>query len=199
MKSKLREDTTKRCATAKAKLLRDALRCATGSGASAQAQALLATLIAESWPEDLKDGSTGWVATMGYPLLRRRLNTSQASIRRWCNELLECNLVIKHPGDGRRITRWLIARDNKKEIQRLCNRGCSPVSTQGAHPRPRGCSPVSTQGAHPRAPFSDVTIKITPSLADDGPPAKAATVVGGAGGDQDLGLTPSRLPLERST
>lgn len=94
-----------KAATAKAKLIRNGLRCASEEGVSAQAIALLATLIAESWPEGRR-----WVARLGLDLLAKRLGASRDSVRRWANELESANLLRREEGHGRAVTRWHIGR-----------------------------------------------------------------------------------------
>lgn len=118
-------------APAKAKLLTMALRAAAHEGASPQAQALLAILIAESWPEDRL-----WIARIGWPVLERRLGASRRTLRRWAEELDELDLVQRIPGDGRRLTQWGIFRRNDRGDAPVHSGGCTSATPEDAPVRP---------------------------------------------------------------
>jgi hypothetical protein len=131
-------------AKAKAKLLRDALRAASSDGASVQAIALLALIIAEAWPNENTRGVRRgvWIARMGYPLMARRLNASVPSVRRWVEQLLELNLVQQRSGVGREVSTWAIGR--RSRVLTREHSDCSPVNARVLARDHSECSPVIT-------------------------------------------------------
>ena len=116
--------TSKAQAESKAKLIRNKLRQATHRQVSPQAQAVLAIMVAESWPVTFTNNNKNWQATIGYPMLAVRLGCSKSSAKRWANELWTSGLVLKKQGGGREVTKWLMI--NPQEG--------APMTTQRAHP-----------------------------------------------------------------
>ncbi|HHN78627.1 MAG TPA: hypothetical protein ENK11_08160 [Phycisphaerales bacterium] len=90
-------------AQAKARLLTIALRAAADENVSAQAQALLAVLIAEAWP----DGKH-WSARLGMELLAKRLCCTRHSIQRWARELQRAQLITRKIGKNGTVSKWTI-------------------------------------------------------------------------------------------
>lgn len=138
-------------AIAKALLIRNALREAAARQVSAQAQALLAVLVAESWPQ-----GNAWQARLGLDLLAERLSASRASIQRWARDLEQAQLVRRKVGDGARVTRWTIA---------SC-RG-SAGATPGIARALQGDRAHATRGVAPALPVSEAELHsgLTPPLA----------------------------------
>lgn len=154
-------------AQAKARLLTVALRTAAHAGVSAQAQALLAVVIAEAWV----DGTT-WSARLGVELLARRLACTRHSIQRWAQELEREQLVRRRLGNAGAVTRWTLARDLEGRAGatppvRRRNGSVAPAlharerrrspdsdircETGLARPQPAGGSPSEPAGGDPRA------------------------------------------------
>lgn len=150
-------------AHAKAKLLTEALRLASQLNASPQAQALLATLIAESWP-----AGDIWEARIGWPVLERRLGATRNTLRRWAAELDQLDLVQRMPGDGRQLTRWGLFR-----------RGAAHAPPGGAPTHPGESTHAPPEGA-PTHPVSGLSQDITQEPADDANVPKRARVVDAA-------------------
>ncbi len=90
-------------AQAKARLLTLAMRAASDAEISAQAQALLATVIAEAWVD-----GTRWTARLGMQVLGERLGCTRDTVRRWTDELERSQLVRRRIGNNGRVTRWTL-------------------------------------------------------------------------------------------
>ncbi len=102
----MNQDKRQGAAIAKALLIKRALQDASDAGISAQAQALLALIVAESYPK-----GRDWVTVLGLDIIAARLNTSRKSIQRWARELELSQLVRRRQGDGARVTRWTVGGD----------------------------------------------------------------------------------------
>lgn len=143
-------------AIAKALLLRDALRIASQAKVSAQAQALLAVLIAEAWP-----AGSAWSAKLGFPVLTQRLGCSRDSLRRWAAELEQAELLRRQPGKQHRLSNWTIP------IRRAHH-----CALEGAPMHPQGRTHATLKGA-PMRPVSEAVKTSAAERASepDGSPA----------------------------
>lgn len=97
-------------AKAKALVLTQLMRIAANEGCSPTAQALLAIIIAEAWPDKRE-----WIARLGYPVLEHRLGVARNTIRRAAHELELADLVRFRPGRGQKISMWQLARLNLEQ------------------------------------------------------------------------------------
>ncbi|MEM6931519.1 MAG: tyrosine-type recombinase/integrase [Myxococcota bacterium] len=164
--------SSKGYAPAKAKLVTRAMRAAGAAGAPPQAQALLANLIGEAWPE-----GDYWVARIGWPVLERRLNSSRSSVKRWAAELDRLNLVQRIPGDGRDLSQWGIFQRASRE---------STHEPPGGAPMNPGESTHEPPGGAPVNPVSGSTQDLTQEPADVADELRAAR-------DVDAGTPAQRL------
>jgi hypothetical protein len=158
-------------AIAKALLHRRALEQASIAGVSAQAQALLSWLIAESWVK----GRT-WEARIGLDLLADKLNSSKSSVQRWTRELEFSQLIRRQQGDGARVTRWTV--------------GGVTGDTPGVSPVPPGDVTSDHIGVSPATPVTEFRIN-----SGDAPPLPAR---GGQVVPDQKDLNPDALPLFES-
>ena len=126
-------------ARAKALMLRQLMRRASDEGVSCTAQALLATLIAESWPS-----GKWWYTKLGHPVLMARLGIARNTLRKAGAELEIAGLVKCKPGHGHRITTWALAELNDQPTVQTPRVGV-PVDPQRVNLKPLRVS-ESAQG-----------------------------------------------------
>ena len=96
----------KTLATSKTVYTREALREAARRSLSAQAQAVFAILIAESWWDERR---SAWRLRMSQQQLASRLSASVDSVKRWLRELAGAQLVEVLPGRARTVNRYVLA------------------------------------------------------------------------------------------
>lgn len=119
-------------AIAKAKLLTSALNHAAELKLSTTAVAVLAHLIADSWPQD-----DGWTAHTPQTTLATKLNCSTETIRRAVADL---STIIDHrPGQGSRRSRYVFRWVPTPARGR-------PLTDEGGSPHPRGEGPHTHEG-----------------------------------------------------
>lgn len=99
-------ERAKQLATSKTVFTREALRAAARRSLSAQAQAVYAILIAESWWDDQR---SAWRLRMSQQQLASRLSASVDSVRRWLNELVTAGVLTIIRGHARTVNRYLLA------------------------------------------------------------------------------------------
>jgi len=145
-------------AKSKALVITQLMRIASNEGVSINAQALLATIIAESWPV-----GSNWQAKLGYPVLEERLGIKRNTIRRAIQELELARLIRFAPGHGHRISVFRLAKVSGAEEANLTPEQRGHQRTRGrgrplrgathdpspVHPRPREGSPMTPQRVHP--------------------------------------------------
>jgi DNA-binding transcriptional MocR family regulator len=124
----------KYAAYSKALLLRDCLREAARTEVSPIAQAILAILIAESWPIER---TQLWSVQMSHSRLATRLGRSKSTIKRAIAELKEVRFVRVLPGRIKTVSRfvidpWFVVPDRSTSEPREG----SQVSPQRVHQRP---------------------------------------------------------------
>jgi hypothetical protein len=164
----MNQDKRQGAAIAKALLIKRALQAASDAGISAQAQALLALIVAESYPK-----GRDWVTVLGLDIIATRLNTSRKSIQRWARELELSQLVRRRQGDGSRVTRWTVGGDARV--------------TPGMTPTTPGVDTTVPGGVTPVSPVSVIS-----KLTGDAPPLPAR---GGQVVPDQKDLNPDALPL----
>lgn len=123
----------------KLKILTESMRAA--AGFSARAQAVLAIIIAESWPHD-----AGFAATLTHDALAERLNCSTDSITRAIEEL--ANLIEYQPG-RRHYASTFVLRSAPVQSQ------VRKSEPSGPHPCAIGPQPEALRSAPVRTPHQD--------------------------------------------
>jgi hypothetical protein len=124
---------------AKAKLLASALMAASRAQLDTNAFALLALLIAESWPMD-----DGWATSIARSTMAQRLSCSTRTIDRARDALTAAGLIDHRPGDARHASMFVICCSATGDTLAV-----SPVTPQQCHP------------CHPRSVTRD-TLAVSP-------------------------------------
>jgi hypothetical protein len=128
-------------AQAKARLLTLALRAAGEAGVSAQAQALLATIVAEAWVDGPR-----WTARLGVQLLAKRFSCTRHAVQRWAVELERAQLIHRRQGNAGAVTRWTVN----------SLRGGSAGATPPVRQRSQGVAQAHHARERQRSPDSDI-------------------------------------------
>lgn len=144
-------------AKAKALMLTELMRVAGDEGCTPTAQAVLAIVIAESWPN-----KKHWCAKLGYPVLEHRLGVARNTIRKATRELELANLVRMKPGSGQRISLWQLPNipSNRGSISTPGGGNLRPLrgstsTPPGVNLRPRGGQSQHPQRVNLEPPIQD--------------------------------------------